>query len=149
MKPRAARAIGFAILAGLAGCGVQDCLPPPESPDRQALRNDLVGRLYSIPCPGRHDPSSLRARAEALRQREGEFLGRVERSRFRPDLERARQEAEQMSRTIMVDCVFYPPEQAEEPENVKAVTAEIEAGERQLAEAMRRFEALDRACPAV
>lgn len=126
-----------------------DCLPAPVSPERQALREHLRSLVHFAQCGGPPAPKSFDARIGAYHDRKQAFLATVERSRFSPDLAQARREEEEANRNVFAaECRIYPPEMAEEPENVSAHEQMWSTRERQLAEAERRFEALDRACPA-
>lgn len=120
----------FALL--LAACSTTRCPPPADSPERAELRVRLQPLIHRSPCPGPPTPAAFQARELELSGRKEAFLARVRSSPVAEDLIRVEREDEEMNRSVMVDCAMPFWDRPEDPENIAAAPARLEAERREL-----------------
>ncbi len=134
----------------LAACtAAGDCLPPPESAERKALRVRLRSLIHVSQCPGPPTPSAFQAQELEQSGRKEALLARVRSSPVVEDLIRVEREDEEASRFVNeADCVMPFYNRPEDPENIAAHPARLEADRQELRAAEAAFERVIAGCKA-
>lgn len=145
----ASRSLAFAalLLASASACAAGDCLPPPGSAERVALRWHLHPLVHRSQCPGPPTPSAFHAQELELSSRKEALLARIRSSRVAEDLARVEREDEEANRYVNeADCSLPFAGRPEDPKNIATYPALIEADRRELAEAEAAFNRAVAAC---
>ena len=132
-------AASLALLLAACTAAVQ-CPPPPDSPERTELRRRLQPLIHFSQCPGPPTPAAFQARQLELFNQKQAFVERVGRSPLAEDLARVRREDDEANRLVNeADCAMPFWNRPEDPENVAAWPARLEAEREKLRAAEAAF----------
>jgi hypothetical protein len=133
----------------LAACAAADCLPPPESAERTEFRLRLRLLVHLSQCPAPPTPARFQAHQLELSRRKAALVERVGRSPVAEDLARVRREDEEGNRNVNeAECAMLFWDRPEDPENVAAYPARLEADLRELRAAEAAFARVMAGCKA-
>ncbi|HEX9964359.1 MAG TPA: hypothetical protein VGB04_05180 [Allosphingosinicella sp.] len=133
----------------LGACVASPRCPPPDSAARNELRTSLHPLVRISQCPGPPTPAAFQLAAGEISRRKAALIDRVARSPLAEDLARVKREDEEANRHLTAaECALPFWDRPEDPENVAAYPALLDAERRELEAAEKSFAQAIAGCPA-